>query len=85
MAFLARSGLSACFVGDLVFHGGRISLESNWDCSLRDYAASVRHLSRMEFEVFLPGHHAFSLAGGHRHVRAAAERFESGFVPPSVV
>jgi glyoxylase-like metal-dependent hydrolase (beta-lactamase superfamily II) len=84
LAFLA-SGVSACFVGDLVFHGGQVSLESTWDCSLQDYAESVRRLSRRAFEVMLPGHHSFSLARGDRHVRVAAERFESGFVPRSVV
>jgi glyoxylase-like metal-dependent hydrolase (beta-lactamase superfamily II) len=85
LAFLARGAVSACFVGDLVFHGGEISLESNWDCSLQDYAESIRRLSERRFEAFLPGHHAFSLQRGHRHVEAAARRFEQGFVPRSVV
>jgi hydroxyacylglutathione hydrolase len=85
LAFLASGATSACFVGDLVFHGGQISLESNWDCSLQDYEQSVRRLAERAFEVFLPGHHEFSLRRGDRHVRAAAQRFERGFVPQSVV
>jgi hydroxyacylglutathione hydrolase len=85
LAFLASGAANACFVGDLVFHGGQISLESNWDCSLQDYERSVRRLAERTFEAFLPGHHAFSLRGGDRHVRAAAQRFERGFVPRSVV
>jgi hydroxyacylglutathione hydrolase len=85
LAFLAGGAASACFVGDLVFYGGDISLESNWDCSLQDYAQSVRRLSERRFEAFLPGHHSFSLKRGHRHVDLAAQRFERGFVPRSVV
>jgi hydroxyacylglutathione hydrolase len=85
LAFLAGGAADACFVGDLLFHGGQISLESNWDCSLRDYAESVRRLSERPFEALLPGHHSFSLRRGHRHVLAAARRFERGFVPRSVV
>jgi len=85
LAFLAGGAAEACFGGDLVFYGGQISLENNWDCSLRDYAESVRRLSARPFQTFLPGHHAFSVARGQRHVQAAAERFEHGFVPRSVV
>jgi hydroxyacylglutathione hydrolase len=85
LAFLVDAPSSACFAGDLVFYGGEISLESNWDCSLQDYARSVRRLAERPFEAFLPGHHSFSVRRGHRHVQAAARRFEQGFVPRSVV
>lgn len=82
MAYLAAG---ACFSGDLVFFGGLISLEANWDCSLPDYAASVRRLAAVEFDALLPGHHSISLRRGRRHVEAAARQFELGFVPRSVV
>jgi hydroxyacylglutathione hydrolase len=86
LAFLARGGaVTACFGGDLVFFGGQISLESNWDCSLPDYAASVRRLAGREFEAFLPGHGQLSLRRGRRHAEAAARQFERGLVPRSVV
>ena len=85
LVFLVSGPSSACFVGDLVFYGGEISLESNWDCSLQDYSRSVRRLGNRPFEAFLPGHHAFSVRRGHRHVEAAARQFEQGFVPRSVV
>ena len=75
----------ACFCGDLVFYGGLISLESNWDCSLTDYSRSVRRLAEEELEALLPGHHSISLRRGRRHVEAAARQFERGFVPRSVV
>ena len=85
-AYLLSGGeRTACFPGDLVFYGGLISLESNWDCSLRDYARSVSRVSEVAFEAFLPGHHSISLRRGHRHVKAAARQFERGFVPRSVM
>jgi len=82
---MAYLGAGACFCGDLVFYGGRISLEANWDCSLGDYARSVSRLAQAELEALLPGHHAISLHRGRRHLEAAARRFASGLVPPSVV
>jgi len=86
LAFLCRGGdRDLCLSGDLVFYGGLISLESNWDCSLLDYAESVRRLNRADFEALLPGHHQPSLRRGHRHVAAAARQFDRGFVPRSVV
>ena len=78
-------GRRACFGGDLVFYGGLISLESNWDCSLQAYASSVARLAREPVDALLPGHHQVSLAHGHRHLEAAARQFELGFVPRSVV
>jgi hydroxyacylglutathione hydrolase len=86
LAFIADGGeRSTCFAGDLVFYGGQVSLESNWDCSLGDYATSVERLARRSFEALLPGHHSISLNRGHRHVARAAAMFEDGFVPRSVV
>ena len=85
LAWLVSGPSRACFVGDLVFYGGEISLESNWDCSLQEYSRSVLLLRDRPFDAFLPGHHSFSLRRGHRHVEAAARLFEQGFVPRSVV
>jgi hydroxyacylglutathione hydrolase len=86
LAFLTHGArASACFCGDLVFYGGQISLEANWDCSLADYARSVRRLAERRFDALLPGHHSVSLRRGRRHVEAAARQFARGFVPRSVV
>jgi glyoxylase-like metal-dependent hydrolase (beta-lactamase superfamily II) len=75
----------ACFCGDLVFFGGLVSLESNWDCSLQDYQAGLRRLDGAGIDALLPGHHSISLRRGQRHVDAANRLFARGFVPPSVV
>ena len=85
-AFLTLgASVESCFCGDLVFHGGAISLEANWDCSLQDYRRSMERLARERFEALLPGHHGVSLARGRRHVEAAARQFARGFIPRSLV
>jgi glyoxylase-like metal-dependent hydrolase (beta-lactamase superfamily II) len=75
----------ALFGGDLLFYGGRISLENTWDCRVQAYAASVGKLAGAGVDVLLPGHHAVSCARGQRHIDAANRLFGAGFVPPSVV
>jgi hydroxyacylglutathione hydrolase len=86
LAFVTRgASTEACFCGDLVFYGGAIALEANWDCCLQEYGASVERLARERFEALLPGHHAVSLARGRRHVERAARQFGNGFVPRSIV
>ena len=86
LAFLTRgASVEACLCGDLVFYGGAISLEANWDCALAEYAESVERLAGERFEALLPGHHAVSLARGRRHVETAARQFGRGFVPRSIV
>ena len=86
LAFLTHgTPRSACFCGDLVFYGGQISLEANWDCSLADYGRSVRRLAERRFDALLPGHHSVSVRRGRRHVEVAARQFQRGFVPRSVV
>ena len=71
--------------GDLVFFGGRISLENTWDCRIQDYAASMAKLRGARVDALLPGHHFVSLKEGQRHIDAANRLFDRGFVPKSVV
>lgn len=71
--------------GDLVFHGGTILLQNTPDCSIQKYAASVAKLAQLEFEAFLPGHLAFSLEQGKRHIEAAHAVFGSLGVPRNLV
>ena len=86
LALLTRgASTAACFCGDLVFFGGAISLVGNPDCSLREYARSIHRLAEERFDALLPGHGAFSVARGRRHVEAAARQFSRGFVPRSIV
>ena len=73
------------FSGDLVFYGGLISLENNWDCRLAEYASSMAKLRGLNVDVLSPGHHSFSLKAGQRHIDAANKLFDNGFVPKSIV
>lgn len=73
------------FSGDCLFWGGRVSVIHTWDCDIQAYGRSIARLARLEVDALLPGHHAWSLSGGQRHVEAAHRRFSNGFVPPSIV
>jgi hydroxyacylglutathione hydrolase len=79
-----RSG-RLLFSGDLVFFGGRISLENTWDCRIQAYAASMGKLRGAAIDALFPGHHLVSVTNGQRHIDAANRLFERGFVPKSVV
>jgi hydroxyacylglutathione hydrolase len=86
VGFLLELGGRTVFLGgDLVFHGGLVSLASTWDCRIQEYAASMGKLRGAAIDVLLPGHHDVSLRHGQRHVDAANRLFERGFVPQSVV
>lgn len=69
-----RDGDVALVTGDALFAGGRVVLQETYDCSVADTCATLRRLERVPFETFLPGHGAFSLSRGQRHVAAAMER-----------
>ena len=86
LAFLgAFDGATVLFAGDLVFFGGRVSLEHTWDCNIQQLSTSVAKLRGAGIDALLPGHHGVTLRDGQRHVDAADRRFSRGFVPPSVV
>lgn len=78
-------GRAVLFCGDLIFYGGLISLENNWDCRLDEYASSLEKLGHERVDALLPGHHLPSLTRGKRHIERANRLFRAGFVPPSVV
>ena len=71
--------------GDLIFHGGGISLLNTWDCDLRAYVSSLTRFRGAAIDALLPGHHALSLRDGQRHLDAAIRRLDAGFLPPSIV
>jgi hydroxyacylglutathione hydrolase len=78
-------GKDVLFCGDVVFFGGLISLANNWDCRIQDYAATMAKLASLEVDALFPGHHSVDLSSGARHIDAAHRRFDSGFVPKSIV
>lgn len=82
-AFLVTSGSRRdLFTGDTLFYGGEIILQNTWDCDLHSHLESLRHLSDYDFEGLFPGHLAFSLQRGRRHLDAALAVMDRGGVPP---
>ncbi|MFB2553183.1 MBL fold metallo-hydrolase [Ensifer soli] len=79
---VAVDGQVSLVAGDALFCGGRVFLQDIEDCSVPRTIATVRKLNEIRFEAFLPGHGAFSLKGGERHVRAAMAHAGNGLVPP---
>ncbi len=80
-----EDGRTALFGGDTVFAGGRILIQNIWDCSLQDYARTVRKLDGLDLDSFYPGHGPFLLSGAHEHIRRANVTFENLGVPPNIM
>lgn len=79
------SGRPTLLTGDALFHGGRVVWQTTYDCSVQEHVSSIRRLANETFDAFLPGHFAFSLSGGKRHVEAALQRIARMDVPAHVV
>lgn len=77
--------MQTLFVGDLLLHGGLISLQNIPGANLAAYSDSVIGLETLAVEGFFPGHGCFSLKNGKRHILQAAERFRSLGIPPNAV
>ncbi|MCB8881229.1 MBL fold metallo-hydrolase [Acidisoma cellulosilytica] len=77
------SGKTMLVSGDALFAGGTVFLQDIPDCSFTATIATVRRLSNLTFDMFLPGHGAFALKEGMRHVRRAADFAERGLAPPN--
>jgi hydroxyacylglutathione hydrolase len=73
------------FSGDCLFHGGTIILQNIPDCSIPDYAATMEHLSTLQFDALLPGHLSITLRNGKRHVDTAANAFRSLGLPRQAI
>jgi len=81
---MKHDGRTWLFGGDLLFFGGKILLQDIWDCDLRAYLASIKGLRNAGIDVFLPGHQAWSLRDGQRHVDAALRIIDQVLVPPNL-
>ena len=45
-------------------------------------AEAIRELAKLEVDALFPGHGIFCLENGGGHVKAAADRFATGLIPP---
>ncbi|MDX3926301.1 MAG: MBL fold metallo-hydrolase [Shinella sp.] len=79
---VAYGGNVSLVAGDAIFVGGKIFLQDIEDCSVPKTLASIRKLDTLAFDIFLPGHGAFSLQNGKRHVRSAMTYADVGALPP---
>jgi hydroxyacylglutathione hydrolase len=82
---LEEGGQRSLFGGDVVFHGGTILLQHIHDCSLEQLVVSLRKLRGLAVDALFPGHLAFSLRNGQRHIERANEIFDNLLVPPQAV
>jgi hydroxyacylglutathione hydrolase len=86
LVFVMRDGgRTYLFCGDTLFFGGKILLQSIWDCDLQAHLRSIEKLAGLGVDVFLPGHGSFSLQDGQRHITAAIGWIERCLVPPSLL
>lgn len=81
---LHREGGTDLFTGDTLLFGGVIVLQSSWDCDLATHLDSLRRLATHPHDGFFPGHLAFSVTDGARHVHAAVEAIERGAIPKTL-
>jgi hydroxyacylglutathione hydrolase len=82
---LDYDGRRSLFGGDAVFYGGRILLQSTHDCSLQETIATLRKLRGLAIDALLPGHLAFSLTYGQRHIETANRVLDRLLVPDQMI
>ena len=77
-------GSSLLVTGDAVFESGKIIIQDVPDCNISAILYSIRRLAALQFQRALPGHGAFALYDGMRHVARARSYADLGQVPPSL-
>lgn len=75
----------ALFSGDLIFGQGLVAYSGVDDSSFSCYQASLRKVLQLHPSLLFPGHGAFSLRDGWRHVDAAVRKLDEGNIPPNFV
>jgi glyoxylase-like metal-dependent hydrolase (beta-lactamase superfamily II) len=78
-------GRRVLFSGDVLFSGGRISMQALHDCRLDRYARTVIDLAGRDVDVLLPGHGEPVLGGAGTDIRRAADSFRRLVPPPNVL
>lgn len=84
MVYGTVDGKKCLFTGDAVFACGQVLIQSLPDVSLFPYAQAMKKLAEFEVDALFPGHGVFCLENGGSHVRAAAEKFACGLIPPQL-
>ena len=77
-------GKKCLFTADCVFVCGQVLIQSLYDVSLHPYAVAMKRLSELPVDALFPGHGVFCLEGGGDHVKACADKFATGLIPPQL-
>ena len=72
------------FSGDVVYHGGYISI-GNWPGSnSEEYGKNMRKLSGLGIDALFPGHHLWTIRNGQSHIDSAVSAFQGLWPPPNI-
>jgi glyoxylase-like metal-dependent hydrolase (beta-lactamase superfamily II) len=82
---LEHDGRRSLFGGDVVFFGGTVLLQNIHDCSLGALVESLRKLRGLDVDALFPGHLAFSLSDGQRHIETANRALDTLLIPNQMV
>ncbi len=86
LSFLVdMAGTGVLITGDALFAGPRVVLQDIPDCSVPLTLRSIRRLSTLEFDTFLPGHGLFAIRNGRAHVDRAMTYVERMVPPPNLI
>jgi glyoxylase-like metal-dependent hydrolase (beta-lactamase superfamily II) len=81
---LTVDGRRVLFSGDVVYHGGLVSI-GNWPgCDLQAYQRGLRKLAGLAVDALLPGHLLWTVSGGQAHIDKAIRAFAGLWPPPGI-
>lgn len=72
------------FAGDVVFFGGRISVQYINDCNVLEYGNSIMKLKDLQVDCLLPGHELVVLKQGQKHIDKAIQTLSTLGMPTSL-
>jgi hydroxyacylglutathione hydrolase len=85
-SYLVDTGTRRLLIaGDAIFCGGKVAIQDIYDCSVKETCDTIRRLGALSFDALLPGHQAFALKDGRRHVELAMRHVRELRCPPSII
>ncbi|MEG0260129.1 MAG: MBL fold metallo-hydrolase [Lysinibacillus sp.] len=82
--YMEYAGKRCLFGGDLIFGGGKISLQATWDCRLTEYEQSIRKVSELKIDSLFPGHFIFICNDAHHHIETAVSQLNQLAIPKNI-
>ncbi|MGH2461800.1 MAG: MBL fold metallo-hydrolase [Chloroflexota bacterium] len=81
---LNEPGRRFLFAGDAIFAGGRVVLQTTWDCSIQQSVATIQKLAGLQADALLAGHGALVLADAAHHFALASAWIDRLLPPPQL-